>query len=448
MKKEVVAHKDPKSPISEIFRTLRTNIQFINTNKNIQTLLVTSTLPGEGKSWIASNLAVAFAQTGKKVVLIDADMRKGRQYIIFDVPPTPGLSNYLSKVGMNSKQATSDEILDCIQKTEVPNLYLMPSGSIPPNPSELLVSSKMIKVLEKFKQAFDIVVIDGTPCELVTDSVILSRVVDATILVTAHKVTKKDALERVIKSIQNVGGNLTGIVVNKIPISGKKYEKRYYYYGESSENSTQIDNKQIPKAQLIKEEKIEEKEEVKTTEITKKEPKPISIRMKRSETAKSTKSASKKETNVKKTEEKNKNKETKTKTKKAEEDKNKETKIKNVEDNETKKEGKAKKTKAEENDAKKIANTKTAKVDEKDTKKETKPKTTRSKQTTTKKETTTKSTNANKKKTTKTKVEKTQTKKVEPKEDTTKTKTEDILKKMNEYLEKENSKKEKEEKND
>lgn len=234
MKEEVIAHRDPKSPISEIFRTLRTNIQFINTNKQTKTLLVTSTLPGEGKSWIASNLAVTFAQTGKKVALVDADMRKGRQYTIFDISPTPGLSNYLSQVGMTQKKNMTEEIIDCIQKTEVPNLYLMPAGNIPPNPSELLVSPKMIKLLEKLKQAFDIIIIDGTPCELVTDAVILSRIVDATVLVAAYKVTKKDALERVIKNIQNVGGNLTGVVVNKLPISGKRYEKQYYYYGESA----------------------------------------------------------------------------------------------------------------------------------------------------------------------------------------------------------------------
>lgn len=276
MKKEVVAHRDPKSPISEIFRTLRTNIQFINTDKKTQTLLITSTLPGEGKSWIASNLAVTFAQTGKKVVLVDADMRKGRQYTIFDVPPTPGLSNYLSQVGIEKKDNISDEILRCIKKTAVPNLYLMPAGSIPPNPSELLVSPKMIKLLNKFKQAFDIVIIDGTPCELVTDAVILSRIVDSTMVVTAHKVTKKDALERVIKSIQNVGGNLTGVVVNKMPISGKKYEKKYYYYGESlgssrnkiEENPEKI-NVKIAKTDIVESKDIEGTVKSKTTKKTK-----------------------------------------------------------------------------------------------------------------------------------------------------------------------------------
>lgn len=235
MKKEVVAHKDPKSPISEVFRTLRTNIQFINNDKKIKTLLVTSTLPGEGKSWIASNLAVTFAQAGKKVVLIDADMRKGRQYTIFNTVPKPGLSNYLSQVGIEENKNKTKGIITCLQKTEVRNLYLMPAGSIPPNPSELLVSSKMTKLLEKLKKVSDIVIIDGTPCELVTDAVVLSRMVDSTVIVSAHKITKKDALERVIKNIENVGGNITGVVINKMPISGKKYEEKYYYYGKEND---------------------------------------------------------------------------------------------------------------------------------------------------------------------------------------------------------------------
>lgn len=234
MKREVISHKDPKSPISEVFRTLRTNIQFINNDRKIKTLLVTSTLPGEGKSWIASNLAVTFAQAGKKVVLIDADMRKGRQYVIFNTSPKPGLSNYLSQVGMEENKDKTKGIISCLQKTEVKNLYLMPAGSIPPNPSELLVSPKMIKLLEKLKKVSDIIIIDGTPCELVTDAVVLSRMVDSTVIVSAHKITKKDALERVIKNIENVGGRIAGVVINKMPIAGRKYEERYYYYGKEA----------------------------------------------------------------------------------------------------------------------------------------------------------------------------------------------------------------------
>ena len=236
MRKELIAQRDPKSPVSETFRTLRTNIQFMNTNNKLKTLLITSTLPGEGKSWVASNLAITFAQAGKKVVLIDADMRKGRQYAIFEVSPRPGLSNYLSGIDSNSEENSMDEIIDYIQETEVKNLYVISAGNIPPNPSELLITPKMVNLLDKLKQVSDIVIIDGTPCELVTDSVILSRLVDSTVIVTAHKQTKKDTLQKIVTNIQNVGGKIAGIVLNKIPVSARKYEQSYYYGSTSMKN--------------------------------------------------------------------------------------------------------------------------------------------------------------------------------------------------------------------
>lgn len=227
MKKEVIVQKDPKSPISEIFKTLRTNIQFMNTNKKLKTLLVTSTTPGEGKSYVAANLSVTFAQAGKKVILIDADMRKGRQYNIFDVSPRPGLSNYLSGVNENGEE--EPDITRFIQPTEIDNLLIIPAGNIPPNPSELLVSPQMIQLLEELKEVCDIVIIDGTPSELVSDSIILSRIVDSTVIVAAAKETKKDSLERVVKNIQNVGGKIAGVVLNKLEISARKYQETYYY---------------------------------------------------------------------------------------------------------------------------------------------------------------------------------------------------------------------------
>lgn len=236
MRKELIAHRDPKSPVSEVFRTLRTNIQFMNTNNKLKTLLVTSTLPGEGKSWVASNLAVTFAQAGKKVVLIDADMRKGRQYTIFECSPRPGLSNFLSGVDVNTGEELVDDLIDYVQETQVKNLYLIAAGNIPPNPSELLISTKMISLLDKLKEICDIVIIDGTPCELVTDSIILSRLVDSTVIVTAHKQTKKDSLQKIVTNIQNVGGKIAGVVLNKIPVSAKKYEQSYYYGSTSMKN--------------------------------------------------------------------------------------------------------------------------------------------------------------------------------------------------------------------
>ena len=226
-KRELITQRDPKSPVSEVFRTLRTNIQFMNANKKLKTLLITSTFPSEGKSWVASNLAVTFAQADNKVILIDADMRKGRQYTIFGASPRPGLSNYLS--GMDVEDGQEPDVTDYLQKTDIENLLIMTAGNIPPNPSELLVSPQMNKLLEDLKQACDIIIIDGTPCELVTDSVILSRIVDSTVIVTAHKETKKENLEKIIRNIQHVGGHLAGVVVNKMPISVKKYNEKYYY---------------------------------------------------------------------------------------------------------------------------------------------------------------------------------------------------------------------------
>ena len=242
-RKELIAQRDPKSPISEVFRTLRTNIQFMDTSKKMKILLLTSTFPGEGKSLVSSNLAVTFAQAGKKVILIDADMRKGRQYTIFGVSPRPGLSNYLSEIDIERPEET--DISMYLQKTEVENLLLMPAGNVPPNPSELLVSPQMTKLLEDLKQVCDLIVIDGTPCELVTDSVILSRVADATVIVTAHKETKKDNLARVIKNIQNVGGKLVGVVINKMPVSAKKYNEKYYYHSTSTHNTNNFNTKNI-----------------------------------------------------------------------------------------------------------------------------------------------------------------------------------------------------------
>lgn len=234
MRKEVIVHKNPKSPISEIFRTLRTNIQFMDINKKMKTMLVTSTFAGEGKSWIVANIATTFAQTGKKVLIVDADMRKGRQYAIFGVSPKPGLSNYLSSAEFNENGQVTESLQEYIQETEITNLYMITSGNVPPNPAELIGSAQMINLIENLKTLFDIIIFDGTPCELVADSIILSRLVDSTIMVTAYKKTKRDSLDRCIKNIQNVGGKIAGVILNKMPVKGKEYGEKYYYYGRKS----------------------------------------------------------------------------------------------------------------------------------------------------------------------------------------------------------------------
>ncbi len=231
MIKELITHLDPKSPISEVFRSLRTNIQFMNSK--LDTLLITSTMQAEGKSWTTANLAATFAQAGKKVIIVDADMRKGRQYGIFGVAPRPGLSNFLSGIDENGRE-TDKGILNYIRETDVENLFVIPAGNVPPNPSELLVSDKMQELITSLREICDLVIFDGTPSLLVTDSVILSRLVDSTIIVTSYKETKMDNLQKIKKDIENVGGKVSGVIINRVPISQKKYENTYYYGSSSS----------------------------------------------------------------------------------------------------------------------------------------------------------------------------------------------------------------------
>lgn len=224
IKKEVVAYSMPKSPIAEVFRSLRTNIQFVNARETLKTILVTSTLPGEGKSWVASNLAITFAQAGKKVLIMDADLRRGRQHKIFGATLTPGLSNYLNSATAGE---TGLNLSDFIQQIKVKNLYIMTAGSINQKTSEMLFSMNMKEVLEKLKKIFDVIIIDGTPCKLITDSVVLSRIVDSTLVVTAANQTKREELDRVVKNIRNVGGKIDAIVLNKIPLTLKEYTESY-----------------------------------------------------------------------------------------------------------------------------------------------------------------------------------------------------------------------------
>lgn len=241
MRKELIAYRDPKSPTSEMFRNLRTNIQFMASSKQIKTILITSTLPAEGKSWVASNLAVTFAQAGRSVIIVDSDMRKGRVHSIFGTEKKPGLSNYLSGIDETGK-ITDYNISTYLRPTEVENLFVIPAGNIPPNPSELLVTPKAKEMIRELRNMADVVIFDGTPSLLVTDAIILSRYVDTTIIVTAHKETKIENLQKVKKNIRNVGGKIAGVVLNKIPMSARARDS-YYYYGTSSDSLVPTNSK-------------------------------------------------------------------------------------------------------------------------------------------------------------------------------------------------------------
>lgn len=229
MKSEIVVYETPKSPEAEMFKNLRTNIQFMNADSEKKVMVITSTVPGEGKSFVSANLAAAFAQIDKKVLIIDTDMRKGRQYTLFNLRPRPGLSNYLSGVVDQDFKGNKDNIENYIQATYIDNLYLIAAGSVPPNPSELLVSSKMEKIKDKLIDKFDVIIFDAPPCLIVADALIISRLVDFNIIVSAQNITKKEDLIKAKETIEKVGGKVAGIVLNKVQMSSKSYENSYYY---------------------------------------------------------------------------------------------------------------------------------------------------------------------------------------------------------------------------
>ena len=186
-KVELLVQKYPKSVVSESIKTLRTNLQFSSVDSELKTILVTSSIPGEGKSFISANLAISFTQTDKKVLIVDCDMRKGRQHRIFKLSNTKGLSNLLIDDMTNYK--------DYINKTSIKNLYVMTRGTVPPNPSELLNSNKNSELIKILRSKFDIIIFDGVPCNGLPDSIIMSKLVDKVLIVSSESVTPRSVLE-------------------------------------------------------------------------------------------------------------------------------------------------------------------------------------------------------------------------------------------------------------
>lgn len=225
MQNEIITFTSPKASVSEVFRTLRTNVQFMTANNEHNSILFTSTQAGDGKSWIAANLAITFAQAGKKVILVDTDMRRGRQHTIFELANNKGLSNYL----ILSVKDSQDALSEYIQPTAVDNLYVITAGVVPPNPSELLTSTKMINLIKMLEGMADIVIFDSTPSTMVTDAMAISRYVGSTIIVASHKKTKMEVLKQIKRNIENVGGKVSGVVLNRVPLNKREYGKSYYY---------------------------------------------------------------------------------------------------------------------------------------------------------------------------------------------------------------------------
>jgi non-specific protein-tyrosine kinase len=235
--KPIVA-AEPRSPVAEAFRSLRTNIQFASVDRPLHTLLVTSPSPEDGKSTVAANLGVSLAQSGRRVTVVDADLRRPQIHKKF------GLSN---RTGITSVFVQPHPKLNgTVQDTEIANLTALTSGSLPPNPAELLGSEKMFDILGLIGEEADLIVIDSPPVMAVTDAAVLAPRVDGVLLVVKPGATKLAACKQAVDQLQRVGANILGVILNDVEVNRSRYKYAYYkgyyytyhrYYSSDSETA-------------------------------------------------------------------------------------------------------------------------------------------------------------------------------------------------------------------
>ena len=237
---DLLLNLNKKTSFTESIKSIRTNLAFSEVDKKMQVILLTSAQPGDGKSFISANLALAYKDEDKKVLLIDADLRCGRQNQIFRVvnSANKGYSNLIlnyqeAGTGKN-KKAVAFDVKDYIVKTKQ-GIDLIPNGPTPPNPIELLASNNNEKVIAQLKKMYDIIIIDCTPVLGISDAIVMTKYSDANILVVSNKKTKLELVSRVEKIFSQSHASLTGVVINKVDVSEGGYYGYYSnsYYGES-----------------------------------------------------------------------------------------------------------------------------------------------------------------------------------------------------------------------
>ncbi len=221
--RSLIVHEQAKSPIAEAFRTLRTNLQFSKVDGGLHTVLFTSAGPGEGKSTVIANTAVAMAQSGKRVLLVDCDLRKPTQHRIF----------HLNRKGITNSIVEDIPITELIQETEIANLRVVTSGPIPPNPSELLGSAHMHEILATLQKDCDLLLIDAPPAVAVTDACVLASQVDGVVIVLDSDVVRPDMAQKTRDLIRKANGNILGVILNRVEIE-KEHSYYYYYYGKDA----------------------------------------------------------------------------------------------------------------------------------------------------------------------------------------------------------------------
>ncbi|WJY26428.1 CpsD/CapB family tyrosine-protein kinase [Sporosarcina trichiuri] len=217
--RKLITVDNPKSIISEQYRTIRTNIHFSSADTELRTIMLTSSSPSEGKSTSAANIAVVFAQEGRKVLLIDADMRKPTMHHTFHVNNGTGLSAVLTR------QA---EAAEAIIPTDIEHLSVMPCGPIPPNPAELIGSQTMKALIAQLKEQFDVIVFDAPPLLSVADAQILSNECDGTILVVNTGSTEKDNALKAKETLQSANARILGVLMNNYTLAKDHYYYQYY----------------------------------------------------------------------------------------------------------------------------------------------------------------------------------------------------------------------------
>lgn len=240
---DLLINKNPKSRFAEAIKTVRTNLAFSNIDKENKFILITSCEPSDGKSFISANLAVAYSQENKKVLLIDCDLRKGRQHRIFNVPNKSkgGYSTLILRYREEGKRSSrfSDyvdenfDFADYIIKTSIPNVDIIPSGPIPPNPTELLASQNNQRLLKKIAEVYDVIILDCPPVIGMSDTSIMTKNSDVNLLVVSNKKTKVELINAAKRIFQTVNSEITGVILNKVNMKHSTYGGYYGgYYGD------------------------------------------------------------------------------------------------------------------------------------------------------------------------------------------------------------------------
>ncbi len=229
---DLIVATNPKSSFAESVKLIKTNITFSSFGKELKTVLMTSPESGDGKSFLIANLASAFAQEGKKVLIIDADLRKGRQHKIFKLEHENnlGYSNLILSIAQNQSliyNGLDSQILSYIKETAVKGVNLLPAGPTPPNPLELLSSDTNRVILDHIKKHFDVVFIDCPPALGLSDALVMSKYADVSIVTISNAKTRIDQLEDVKKNFARVGSKIDGVVINKAKVKASSYSSYY-----------------------------------------------------------------------------------------------------------------------------------------------------------------------------------------------------------------------------